>query len=115
MIVLDACGAGALPDAAEYGDAGTNTLAHVAEAAGGLSLPALERLGLGNITPIAGVAPVERPGVHGRLAPLGVGKDTTAGHWELMGVPAPRMPVYPRGFPPEVIAAFESATWPPAS
>jgi phosphopentomutase len=106
VIVLDACGAGALPDAADYGDEGTNTLAHVAEAVGGLELPALGRLGLGNVMPIAGVAPVERPVVHGRLAPLGAGKDTTAGHWELMGVPAPPMPVYPGGFPAEVIDQF---------
>src|SRR3954463_8875913 len=95
VVVLDAVGAGALPDAAEYGDAGTNTLAHVAEAVGGLELPTLARLGLGNVMPLAGVEPSATPVIHGRLAPLGAGKDTTAGHWELMGVPAPRMPVYP--------------------
>jgi phosphopentomutase len=99
VIVLDACGAGALPDAADYGDEGTSTLAHVAEAVGGLDLPTLQRLGLGNVMPIAGVEPSTSPVVHGRLAPLGAGKDTTAGHWELMGVPAPRMPTYPDGFP----------------
>src|SRR4051812_22456804 len=103
---MDAVGAGALPDAADYGDAGTNTLAHVAEAVGGLDLPTLARLGLGNALELEGVAPVERPAVHGRLAPLGVGKDTTAGHWELMGVPGPPLPVYPGGFPAEVIDAF---------
>src|SRR3954462_12273177 len=103
VVVLDAVGAGALPDAAEYGDEGTNTLAHVADAVGGLDLPTLGALGLGNALPIRGVAPAARPHGHGRLAPLGVGKDTTAGHWELMGVPAPAMPVYPRGFPPDVI------------
>jgi phosphopentomutase len=108
VIVLDAVGAGAQPDAADYGDEGTNTLAHVAEAVGGLRLPTLEALGLGNITPIRGVAPAERPAVHGRLAALGRGKDTTAGHWELMGIRAPAMPVYPHGFPPDVIAAFSS-------
>ena len=110
VVVLDAVGAGALPDAADYGDAGTNTLAHVAAAAGGLDVPALAALGLGNVTRVRGVAPVERPAVHGRLAPLGAGKDTTAGHWELMGVPAPRLPVYPHGFPPELIAEFSRAT-----
>ena len=110
VIVLDACGAGALPDAADYGDAGANTLAHVAEAVGGLDLPTLARLGLGNVMPIAGVEPSANPVVHGRLAPLGAGKDTTAGHWELMGVPAPPMPVYPQGFPPEVIDRFCGAT-----
>jgi phosphopentomutase len=110
VVVLDACGAGALPDAADYGDAGTNTLAHVAEAVGGLRVPALQRLGLGNVTPIEGVPPVEQPVVHGRLAPLGHGKDSTAGHWELMGVPAPPMPLYPDGFPADVIAEFGRAT-----
>lgn len=107
---MDAVGAGALPDAADYGDAGTNTLAHVAEAVGGLDLPALGRLGLGNLMPIAGVEPVPSPAVHGRLAPLGHGKDSTAGHWELMGIPAPPLPVYPDGFPSEIIDAFAAAT-----
>lgn len=111
VVVLDACGCGALPDADEYGDAGTNTLAHVAEAVGGLDLPTLGALGLGNVTPILGVPPTDEPGaVHGRLWPLGPGKDTTAGHWELMGVVPPRLPVYPDGFPAEVIDAFSRAT-----
>jgi len=110
VVVLDACGAGALPDAADYGDAGTNTLRHVAEAEGGLDLPTLGRLGLGNVTEIAGVEPVDDPVVHGRLAPLGHGKDTTSGHWELMGVAAPRAPVYPEGFPPELLDAFARST-----
>ena len=110
VIVIDACGAGALPDADRYGDEGTNTLAHVAAMAGGLELPTLQRLGLGNVMPIEGVPPVERPVVHGRLAPQGAGKDSTAGHWELMGIRAPRLPVYPDGFPREVIDAFSRAT-----
>ena len=110
MVVLDAVGCGALPDAELYGDGGANTLAHVAEAVGGLELPTLERLGLGNVLPIEGVAPVERPAIHGRLRPLGPGKDTTTGHWELMGASAPDSPTYPNGFPPEVIDAFRSAT-----
>jgi phosphopentomutase len=110
VVVLDACGCGALPDAADYGDAGANTLAHVADAVGGLDLPALQGLGLGNVTPIRGVEPVDEPAVHGRLHPLGPGKDTTAGHWELMGVVPPRFPTYPQGFPPEVIEPFERAT-----
>jgi phosphopentomutase len=110
VVVLDACGCGALPDADEYGDAGTNTLAHVADAVGGLELPVLQSLGLGNVTPIRGVSPAATPVVHGRLWPLGPGKDTTAGHWEMMGVRVPRFPVYPDGFPPEVIAEFERAT-----
>jgi phosphopentomutase len=106
VVVLDACGVGALPDAADYGDAGTNTLAGVATAEGGLDLPALQRLGLGNITEIEGVPPSGAPVLHGRLAPLGHGKDTTSGHWELMGVEAPRAPVYPGGFPEDVVDAF---------
>jgi phosphopentomutase len=110
VVVLDACGAGALPDSADYGDEGTNTLAHLAEAVGGLRLPTLERLGLGNIQELRGVKPAERPVVHGRLHPLGPGKDSTAGHWELMGVSAPRAPTYPDGFPPELIDEFERAT-----
>jgi phosphopentomutase len=110
VVVLDAVGAGALPDAADYGDEGTHTLRHVAEAEGGLDLPALARLGLGNVTAIPGVEPVPEPAVHGRLAPLGHGKDTTSGHWELMGVVAPPSPVYPDGFPPAVIDAFVRAT-----
>jgi phosphopentomutase len=101
VVVVDACGAGALPDAADYGDAGTNTLAHVAEAVGGLELPTLERLGLGSILPLAGVAPVAHPpAVYGRLAAQGPGKDSTAGHWELMGVVVDEAPpTYPGGVP----------------
>src|SRR5436190_612254 len=107
---LAACGCGALPDASEYGDEGTNTLAHVAEAVGGLELPTLQELGLGNVTPIEGVPPSDEPVVHGRLHALGPGKDTTAGHWEMMGVAVPRFPTYPDGFPQEVITEFSRAT-----
>src|SRR3954468_1559022 len=110
VVVLDACGCGALPDAAEYGDEGTNTLAHVAEAVGGFDLPMLTELGLGNIMPIAGCDPVDAPAIHGRLHPLGPGKDTTAGHWEMMGVSVPRFPTYPHGFPEELITEFSRAT-----
>jgi phosphopentomutase len=109
VVVLDACGAGALPDADLYGDAGTDTLGHLAEAVGGLDLPVMGRLGLGSIIPLAGVPPAEEPVVHGRLHPLGPGKDTTAGHWELMGVVAPKRPVYPEGFPPEVVERLAAA------
>src|SRR4051812_13379688 len=112
VVVIDACGAGALPDAAEYGDPpDANTLAHVAEAVGGLRLPTLERLGLGSIVPIRGVAPAADPAVHGRLHPLGPGKDSTTGHWELMGVVVERpLPTYAQGFPPDVVAELERAT-----
>jgi phosphopentomutase len=110
VVVLDAVGCGALPDASDYGDAGANTLAHVAEAVGGLDLPTLAELGLGNVTPIRGVPPSESPAIHGRLHPLGPGKDTVTGHWELMGTSAPDPPTYPHGFPPEVIDAFARAS-----
>ena len=104
VVVLDACGAGALPDAADYGDAGANTLGHVSEVAGGLDLPVMERLGLGSIIPLVGVSPASNPVLHGRLHAQGPGKDTTAGHWELMGVVAERAaPTYPDGFPPQVV------------
>jgi phosphopentomutase len=112
VIVMDACGVGALPDAADYGDPpDANTLAHVAERVGGLHVPNLAALGLGNITSIEGVPPVERPVVHGRLHPLGPGKESTTGHWEMMGVvPRHPLPTYPNGFPPEVISRLEEAT-----
>ncbi len=104
VIVLDACGVGALPDAAAYGDAGANTLGHLASAAGGLRLATLERLGLGSILPLEGCPPSAQPVLHGRLHALGPGKDSTAGHWELMGVVTRRrFPTYPNGFPPDVV------------
>jgi phosphopentomutase len=112
VVVLDACGVGALPDAAEYvGDEGSNTLAHVAEDAGGLDLPVLGRLGLGSIVALRGVPPAAQPVVHGRLHPLGPGKESTTGHWELMGVvPTAPLPTYPDGFPPDVVAMLERVT-----
>jgi phosphopentomutase len=112
VVVLDACGVGALPDAGEYaGDEGSNTLAHVAEDVGGLDLPVLGSLGLGSIVPLLGVPPAEHPVVHGRLHPLGPGKESTTGHWELMGVvPAAALPTYPNGFPPDVVATLERVT-----
>jgi phosphopentomutase len=104
VLVIDACGAGALPDAAAYGDEGANTLAHLAEAVGGLRLPALERLGLGSILPLEGVAPAESPAIHGRLHPLGPGKDSVTGHWQLMGVTLEQpLPTYPGGFATEIV------------
>ena len=109
---MDACGVGALPDAEAYGDpADANTLAHLAERVGGLELPTLQRLGLGSIVPIEGVPPADEPVVHGRLHPLGPGKESTTGHWELMGVvPHHPLPTYPDGFPPDVIERVEQAT-----
>jgi phosphopentomutase len=112
VVVIDACGVGELPDADAYGDAGSNTLVHLAEGVGGLHLPTLERLGLGSIVPVLGVPPAsDPPAVYGRLRPLGPGKESTTGHWELMGVVPPRpLPTYPNGFPPDVIGALEDAT-----
>jgi phosphopentomutase len=111
VIVMDACGVGALPDADAYGDAGSNTLAHVAQIAGGLDLPVLAGLGLGSIEPLEGMPPARAPALHGRLAPLGPGKESVTGHWELMGViPAAPLPTYPDGFPDAVVAELERAT-----
>jgi phosphopentomutase len=110
VLVIDACGVGALPDAALYGDEGTNTLLHVAEATGGLELPALGGLGLGSILRLPGVPAAEDPAVFGRLHPLGPGKDSISGHWELMGVVLERpLPTYPGGFPPAVVSRLTQA------
>jgi len=110
IIVLDSVGIGELPDAAEYGDAGANTLGHIAEAVDGLKLPSMARLGLGNIAPIRGVGPVDKPAAcFGKMAEISKGKDTTTGHWEMVGVITERaFPVYPNGFPSDVINEFEA-------
>jgi phosphopentomutase len=109
VVVIDACGAGALPDAADYGDAGSNTLLHVAEAVGGLVVTTLGALGLGNILALPGVAPSPDPVLHGRLHPLGPGKDSSSGHWELMGVVVPEPPpTYPDGLPADLLARVEA-------
>src|SRR5438132_6981398 len=112
VIVLDAVGAGALPDAADYGDEGSDTLGNVARVVGGLDLPNLEALGLGNVGPLEGCPP--QPGaaaVAGLLFERSKGKDTTTGHWELMGVvTATAFPTYPHGFPHDVIDPFMHRT-----
>src|ERR671937_847857 len=112
VIVLDAVGAGELPDAGEYGDEGSDTLGNVAHAVGGLDLPNLEALGLGNIEPLEGCPPQPgAPAVAGRLLERSKGKDTTAGHWELMGVVTQTpFPTYPQGFPHDVIDPFGHRT-----
>jgi len=112
VIVLDAVGAGALPDAEQYGDEGSDTLGNVARAVGGLDLPNLEALGLGNVEPLEGCPPQPgAPAVAGRLLERSKGKDTTAGHWELMGVvTAQAFPLYPHGFPHDVIDPFMHRT-----
>ena len=112
VIVLDAVGAGELPDAEEYGDAGSNTLGNIARAVGGLDLPNLEALGLGNVMPLEGCRPQPgAPAVAGRLQERSKGKDTTTGHWEHMGIVTPTaFPTYPHGFPDDVIDPFMNRT-----
>lgn len=110
LIVLDSVGCGDAPDVADYGDQGSNTLANTARAVGGLNLPNLASLGLGNLTDIKGVPPVRvAQGAYGRLTEISAGKDTTTGHWELTGLPLEKpFPVYPNGFPDDLIRKFES-------
>ncbi|MBU1073549.1 phosphopentomutase, partial [bacterium] len=112
VIILDGVGVGALPDAAAYGDVGSDTLGHTAEHVGGLALPCLQALGLGNLHGIEGVPPAARPrGSYGRMAEMSKGKDSTTGHWELMGVLTDRpYPTYPAGFPEDLLAAFRETT-----
>lgn len=111
VIVLDGVGAGHAPDAAQYGDAGANCLTNTARAVGGMALPEMGRMGIGNITPIEGTPPTGTAiGAFGRLDEAAAGKDSTTGHWELMGVTLDRaLPTYPHGFPPELVARFEAA------
>ncbi|MCI0530833.1 MAG: phosphopentomutase, partial [candidate division Zixibacteria bacterium] len=108
-MVLDSCGIGELPDAGIYGDEGSNTLVNTAAAVGGLTLPSLERLGLGKITAIQGLLnDIPAAGNFGKMAELSVGKDSTAGHWEMMGIVLDRpFPVFPKGFPKPLIEQFE--------
>ena len=111
IIVCDSWGVGDAPDEADYGDAGSDTLGNTARAVGGLRIPSLEALGLGLLGDIAGVAPRAEVGsAHGRATELSAGKDTTTGNWEMMGIPLDEpFPLYPNGFPPEVIEPFEAA------
>jgi len=105
ILVIDSCGAGALPDAAEYGDQGANTLGNMARRVGGLHLPTLESWGLGNLTEIAGCPPSGAPRASfGTMAELSRGKDTTTGHWEMVGVVLEKgFATFPHGFPPELM------------
>lgn len=109
LIVLDSVGIGAAEDSCLYGDAECNTLRHIAES-GGLDLPNLQNLGLGNLDKLPGVEPVVQPlGAFGKMAEKSKGKDTTTGHWEMMGVVLEQpFPTYPGGFPPELIKEFEA-------
>ncbi|MGH2755225.1 MAG: phosphopentomutase [Actinomycetota bacterium] len=110
LIILDSVGVGGAPDAAAFGDEGSATLPHIAEAVGGLRLPNLGALGLGSIAPVAGVPAVKSPaGAYGALTERSPGKDTTTGHWELMGIILARpFPTYPDAFPDELIREFEA-------
>lgn len=109
LFVLDSVGVGELPDAGDYGDSGSNTLGNISRAVGGLNMPNLGRLGLGNIIPIEGVPPAESPAAsYGRMAEKSAGKDTTTGHWEMAGIIMEKpFPVYPGGFPPDFIKSYE--------
>lgn len=110
-IVLDGVGLGALPDAKDYGDEAAATLPHVAQECGGLSLPNLQDLGIGNVADISGVSPVDAPvGAYGRMAERSVGKDSITGHWELAGVVLDEpFATFPQGFPPELVNALTEA------
>jgi len=112
VIVLDGVGAGEAPDAAAYGDVGSNSLGNVARAVGGLNTPNMYELGLGNITAIQGVPKNKNArGAFGRFQPKSAGKDTVIGHWEMMGIHLPvAFPTYPNGFPQAVLDAFKQAT-----
>jgi phosphopentomutase len=112
ILVLDGVGVGAAPDAAAYGDVGSDTLGNLARAQGGLTLPNLAEAGLGNVAALPGVAPTTEPeGAWGIMHPKSAGKDSTTGHWEIAGVVLERpFPTYPSGFPPEILRAFSRAT-----
>jgi phosphopentomutase len=111
LIVLDSVGIGSLPDARHYGDEGSNTLSHIADAVNGIHLPHMGSLGLGKIIPIRGIeSDINATGAYGRMAEISAGKDTTTGHWEIAGIiTKDPMPTFPHGFPPELIEAFEKS------
>lgn len=112
LVVLDSVGIGEAPDAAAFGDTGSDTLGHIAESIDGLNMPNMEKLGLGNIKTVQGILPVSSPeAFYGRLQEASVGKDTMTGHWEIMGlnIDTP-FKVYPEGFPPELITQLEEIT-----
>ncbi len=109
LLVCDSWGVGDAPDAADYGDEGSDTIGNCSRAVGGLNVPNLEGLGLGFLTEAEGVTPRADPGTaHGRATERSAGKDTTTGHWEMTGIVLDRpFPVYPKGFPAEIILPFE--------
>jgi phosphopentomutase len=109
LIILDACGIGELPDADKYGDRGAATIPNIARQSGGLKMPSCGRLGMGNITSIKGLDPVDCPaGCFGMMAEKSPGKDSTSGHWEIGGIILDKpFPVYPNGFPKNLVEIFE--------
>lgn len=112
-IVIDSLGVGAMPDAAQYGDAGCDTLGHIAERIENFQIPNLQKLGMANLHTFQGVAPAEKPlACHGKLREASKGKDTMTGHWEMMGlqITTPFQTFTEHGFPPELIAELEKRT-----
>ena len=111
LIVLDSCGCGEMPDSADFGDAGSNTL-RACTASSRLDIPTLSKMGIFNIDSVDGGTPVPSPtAAYGRMAEMSRGKDTTIGHWELAGLISPRpLPTFPDGFPADFIQAFEEKT-----
>ncbi len=112
VIVLDACGIGEAPDSEAFGDSGSNTIVHTAQAVGGLHCPNMERLGLGHLDQIPGVSAIPDPvGSYATMREQSAGKDSTSGHWELMGlVLDTAFPVYPDGFGPHILDPFKAQT-----
>ncbi len=110
VIVLDSAGIGEAPDAAAFGDVGSHTLGNIARVVGGLKVPHMEAMGLANIAILAGVSPqLEPTAAYGKMAEISAGKDTTSGHWELMGIEVDKVfPLYPEGFPPEIMGRYEA-------
>ncbi|MBD8035244.1 phosphopentomutase [Solibacillus sp. A46] len=112
VIVMDSVGIGEAPDAHNFGDAGSNTLGHIAEKMNGLNMPNMEKMGLANIRELKGIEKVETPTAYfGMMQEASVGKDTMTGHWEIMGlnIDTP-FKVYPEGFPQQLITQLEAAT-----
>ena len=113
VVVMDSLGVGAMPDSADFGDIGVNTLGHISESVETFQIPNLQKLGMANIIPLKQVAPVEKPlGYYGKLREKSRGKDTMTGHWEMMGleVTKPFQTFTETGFPPELIKELEERT-----
>ena len=113
VVVMDSLGVGAMPDSADFGDIGVNTLGHISESVDTFTIPNLQKLGMANLTPLRQVAPVEKAlGYYGKLREKSLGKDTMTGHWEMMGleVKKPFQTFTEHGFPPELIKELEKRT-----